>query len=305
MTILIIGASGFIGRHLADHLHSHHHRVAVASRDAGKAAALLGNRFQYIEWDGARPDQLIPHLKEIDAVVNLAGENLAGGRWTSCRKERLVSSRVTTGKALAEAILAAEKRPDVLIQGSATGIYGLCADKPAGETREEGTGFLADLTRQWESSVSSLEDTDIRLVYIRTGLVLGKESGILPRLDMSFASGTGVIPGSGDQWLSWIHILDHVDAIRFLIENPTASGVFNLTAPNPVTMRQMVRTLGRIRNRPVWLHIPSFVLKMMFGRMAEETILSSQDILPEALMDAGYAFHYLHIEDALRNLLNK
>jgi NAD dependent epimerase/dehydratase family enzyme len=122
---------------------------------------------------------------------------------------------------------------------------------------------------------------------------------------MAFAAGTGIIPGSGNQWLSWIHILDMVDAIRFLIENPKSVGPFNLTAPNPVTMRQMVQTLGRIRKRPVLLHIPSFVLKLMFGKMAGETILSSQDILPEALMDAGYSFHYDHLEDALRNLLNK
>jgi len=305
MRTLIIGASGFIGRHLAEHLDNAGHAVTVTSRNIARARAILGNRYEYISWDGTNPDRLANHLESIDAVVNLAGENIAAGRWSESMKERFVSSRVRTGKALAAAIMVTNNKPSVLLQGSATGIYGTHVEGAAGEKREPGQGFLADLTRQWEDSVSGLAGSDLRIVLLRTGLVLGKNAGLLPRLSMPFNFGIGVIPGNGNQWLPWIHIRDEVGAIRFLIENPSARGPYNLTAPEPVTMKQMVRKIGKLRSRPAWFSIPPSLLKLALGEMARETILASQDVIPEALMEAGYPFEYKNIEDALYNLIKK
>lgn len=305
MKILIIGATGFIGSHLSENLASNGHIVTIASRDPDKAARLLGRRFTYVQWDGKNPETIVDPLSSADGVVNLAGENLAAGRWTDQRKEGFLRSRVEPGKALVEAIRAAARRPSVLIQASATGIYGTAADKPAGEVREAGTGYLADLTRQWEGSVKGVSDSGVRLAVIRTGLVLGRQAGILPKLSRAFDFGIGVIPGGGNQWLPWIHIRDEVEAIRFLIENPRSAGAFNLTAPNPVTMRHMVQAIGRIRKRPAWFRIPAPLLRMALGEMADQTVLASQDILPEALLDAGYIFNHAQLEDALHNLLGK
>ena len=305
MKILIIGASGYIGKHLVDDLLSHQYQVVVSSRNPERAKAVLGNRPEYIEWDGKTAEQLSPHLNTIDGIVNLAGENIGAlKRWTPRWKKTLNDSRVQTGLALAKAMLESKKMPGILIQGSASGIYGTEANQPAGEMRELGTGFLAELTKYWERSVGVLEDKSVRLVYLRTGVVLGKSSAFLSRILLSFRFGMGVIPG-GKQWVSWIHINDVTASIKFLLENPKANGPFNLTAPDPITMRQLVKAIAQVKKLPAWITIPPFMLKLILGEMAKETILSSQDILPEALLDAGYSFKFSTIEDALTNILEK
>ena len=304
MKILIIGGSGFIGHHLARLLHERRHQVVISSRDPKKAENVLGKNYSYIKWDGATPVQLVPHLENVDAVVNLAGANIGAlKRWTKAWKKKLLESRTLPGEALSQAILSSEHKPDVLIQGSAIGYYGIHADATAGEEREKGEGTLAEMTAHWEDSVSSLKDSPTRVVYIRSGMVLGKDSVLLDRLQIPFKFGVGAVLGNGRQWISWIHLRDEINAIRFLIENPKAYGPYNLTAPEPVTMRQMIRTIGRIRKRPVLFNIPAFLLKLVLGEMAEETVLASQDALPEALLDAGYGFEFRNIEEALVNII--
>lgn len=306
MKILIIGGSGFIGRHLANSLFENQHEVTITSRTPSKARKLLGKKYSYAQWDGITPGQLIPHLENSDAVVNLAGENIGKlKRWTKSWKNTLLDSRIVPGKALATAILEANNKPDALIQSSAIGYYGTKADSLAGEEREAGEGFLARLTYLWEESVAPLKASSTRIAYIRTGIVLDKDSPLLSRLRLPLMLGLGVVPGNGRQWISWIHMRDHINAICFLIENPRASGPFNLTSPEPVSMGQMIKVMGRILKRPLRIKIPGGMIRLALGEMARETILASQDALPEALLDAGFSFEYANIDKALTDILGE
>ena len=305
MNILIIGASGYVGRYLSDFLLENKHHVTVSSRNVAFSSKLLGKRMEYVEWDGKDASMLAPALENMDAVINLAGVSLASGRWTPGKKKKFFESRVNTGEAVTEAFRISGNWPQVLIQASASGIYGPDANVAAGERRQTGQGYLADLCILWENSVKPLEDLGVRVAYLRTGPILGPHSPFLKNLLLPFRFGMGLILGSGNQWLSWIHILDVIGAIRFLLENPNTKGPFNLTAPEPVTLSQFTKTIAKIRRQPAWVYVPSFLLKLILGEMADETILASQDVLPEALLDAGYAFRFPDIDLALLDLLKK
>jgi uncharacterized protein (TIGR01777 family) len=191
----------------------------------------------------------------------------------------------------------------VLIQGSAIGYYGSPVDEPAGESHASGRGFIAELTRDWENAIRPAEDL-VRLVTIRTGLVLGKNGGILDKMLLPFRFGTGSILGSGKQWMSWIHMNDMTGAIRFLLEQNNCSGPYNLTTPSPVRMKEFIQTTGKILNRPVLLKVPAFILRTALGKMAEETILASQNIRPVKLLDEGYQFRYTCLSKALENIIS-
>ena len=305
MRILIIGATGFIGRELMNELASAGHQPVAVSRNAGKAREILGNEVDIIEWDGLSPAVLADHIAEADAIVNLAGESIASGRWTKRRKKQLLDSRIRTGRLVTEAIRLSASKPEVLVQASAIGYYGTPVEKPAGEDHQEGTGFLAGLTREWESSVSDADTLVQRIIMIRTGLVLGKNDGLLPKMLLPFRFYLGTVLGSGRQWMSWIHILDEVKAIRFLVENESSTGPYNLTAPEPVSMKFFIKSLGKTIGKPAWIRIPAFFLKIALGEMARETILSSQNIYPDKLLKEGYIFKYHNISKALRNLLTE
>lgn len=301
--ILIIGGSGYLGQHLARHLQSSGYRVLISSRMPSRAKAVLGNQYDYLSWDGASPDQLAPHLAKINIIVNLSGENIGEKRWTRAVKRRLHDSRVVTGRSLAAAIMLSGTKPQLLLQGSATGIYGPQTGPEVTERHAPGSGYLADLTRQWEASVSGLENSGIRIIYLRTAPVLGKGSSFIEKMSMPFRFGAGVIPGRSGQIIPWIHLHDVTASIRFLIENPSACGPFNLTAPHPATLGNLVRAMGKIYKRPVLFNLPPLALKLAFGQIADDTILASQDIRPEALIQSGYSFHYGHLEKALQNVL--
>jgi uncharacterized protein (TIGR01777 family) len=197
------------------------------------------------------------------------------------------------------------KKPSVLIQGSATGIYGTTVDEPAGENHPAGKGFLADLTKQWEEAVMRNDEHFPRLVLIRTGLVLGMNAGLMKRLVMPFRFYTGTVLGSGEQWLAWIHIKDQVRAIRYLLENSSSSGPYNLTAPEPEKMKTFIQTMGKILHKPAWLHLPPALLRAALGELADETILSSQNIIPSKLISEGFEFRFPGLQQALNDLLIK
>jgi uncharacterized protein len=305
MRVLIIGATGFIGKELVIELRENGHQPVAVSRNSAKAAEILGKGTEILEWKGMSANDLAQKLNGFEAIVNLAGENLAAGRWTEHRKKLLTDSRINTGQLLAGAIRLSSSRPSVLLQGSAIGIYGTQVNQVADETSPPGTGFIASLTAEWESSVISLNDIVPRIILIRTGLVLGKNGGLLERILLPFRFYSGAILGPGSQMMSWIHLKDEVRAIRFLIENTQCSGPYNLAAPSPVTMKSFVKALAKITSKPAWLKVPSWALKAALGQMAEETILASQVIYPGRLLQEGFRFEYDQLEPALINLLSE
>jgi uncharacterized protein (TIGR01777 family) len=305
MRILIIGATGFIGRELMKELALHGHEPVAVSRNIKKAREILGNRAEIVECDGLSPAVLAGHLAATDAIVNLAGENIASGRWTSQKKKLITESRINTGQVLTEAIRLSLVKPKVLIQGSAIGYYGTPVEIPAGEDQPAGTGFMADLTRAWEASVAPAGNMIPRIILIRTGLVLGKNGGLLEKMALPFKFYCGTVIGSGKQWMSWIHISDEVRAIRFLLENNNCSGPYNLTAPNPVSMRSFIKFIGKTLRKPAWLIVPGIFLRAALGEMAVETVLASQNIYPGKLLNEGFIFEFLHLPGALNDLLNE
>ena len=305
MRILVIGATGFIGRELVKELECSGHQVVAVSRNARKARALLGSELEIVEWDGRTAVNLAIHLTGIDAIINLAGENIASGRWTDRQKKLISLSRVETGQLLSEAVKLSPDKPAALIQGSAIGFYGPHVEVPADENQAGGTGFMAGLVKAWESSIIQVQNIIPRVVIIRTGLVLGNNGGLMEKMLLPFKFYCGTVIGSGNQWMSWIHIRDEVRAIRFLLESNTSSGPYNLTSPNPVQMKTFIKSISITIKKPAWIRVPGMLLKTVLGEMAEETILSSLDIIPGKLLHEGFKFEYPHLAPALNSLLLK
>jgi uncharacterized protein (TIGR01777 family) len=303
MRILIIGATGFIGRELMKELASAGHQPVAVTRNVIKAREILGSQAEIVEWEGLSPADLAVHIASTEAIVNLAGENIASGRWTNRRKKLITESRVNTGRLLTEAIRLSVVKPSVLLQGSAIGYYGTPVELLMDEDQPAGRGFIAELTHAWESSVAPAGKMIPRIVMIRTGLVLGKDGGLLEKMAMPFKFHCGTVIGDGKQWMAWIHILDEVRAIRFLLENKNSAGPYNLTAPEPVRMKFFINTIGKTLGKPAWFKLPSLFLKAALGEMAGETVLSSQSIYPGKLLREGYIFEFTHLPDALKNLL--
>ncbi len=305
MNIIVIGASGFIGRETVGILSGRNYQITAVSRNPERAAGILGRSVEVRKWNGRSAGELAEILEGKDGIINLSGENLAGGLWTRKRKLKLIASRVDTGRAISDAVLQLSRKPSFLLQQSATGYYGPITPAGIVESAGSGSGFLAGLTREWESSVSLLAEAGIRVVYLRTGIVLGNEGGILPKLMRPLRFYVGSIPGNGRQMISWVHIHDAVNAIAFLAGEDRASGAFNLTAPNPCTMRELVSATASNLGRPVVMTIPDLILKTALGEMAVETILSSQQILPDKLMRMGFRFNFEDITAALEDLTGR
>lgn len=305
MKILIIGATGFIGRALVPHLVSERFDIVCISRNVNAARKILGNHINILPWDSRTTQGLLPALSGADAVVNLAGESLAKGRWTDKRKQELLDSRVVTGKLLSEAILSMPVRPGVVLQASAMGFYGPQTDGPVDESAGQGPGFLAEMNRQWESSAIPLKSAGVRVVILRTGVVLGKDGGMLEQLLIPFRFYAGTTLGSGRQYLSWIHLADNIRAIGHLLRNSASEGPYNLTTPNPVTMAELTRGISIAVGKPAWMRVPAFMLKAIFGKMADETLLASQQVMPSRLLSEGFRFSYPELAPALSDIFSK
>lgn len=297
MRAIITGGTGFIGRALVAELREHDWEIVILSRNPGRVAETFGQGVIGMPWENGWVDMLGPDT----VVVNLAGENIAG-RWTGGRKKRILASRVEAGKTLVRAVKSTGKPPRALIQASAVGYYGPCGNTPVDEYAPGGTGFLAEVCRQWEASTGVLESMGVRRCTIRTGMVLG-QGGAFKRMLPPFRCFLGGYPGSGSQGVSWIHLADEVGAIRFLMDNESASGPYNLTAPEPVNFRKFAHMLGMVLNRPYKTPVPEFALRLLYGEMAREVLLSGQIALPKRLIKAGYRFKFPGLEDALRDLL--
>jgi len=300
MRAIIAGGTGFIGQALIRELKEHGWEIVVLSRSPGKVAEVFGAGVIGMRWDnGDWPDMLGPDT----VIVNLAGENIASGRWTESKKQRILDSRVEAGERLVNAVKLADTMPAAFIQSSAVGYYGPHGNNPIDENTPSGDGFLADVARQWEASTEGLEPMGVRRVITRTGMVLG-QGGALQRMLMPFKMYVGGPPGDGFQGVSWIHIADEVGAIRYLMENESTSGVYNLTAPTPVRFRKFARILGETLGRPGKLKTPPFALRLLFGDMADELLLSGQLVLPNRLLEAGYQFKFSTLDEALADILS-
>jgi uncharacterized protein (TIGR01777 family) len=302
MKVIIIGGTGFIGTAVVHELNSGGHQTIIVTRSAESARQKGTASAEILEWDAKSPEVLTPALESCDGVVNLAGQSVAV-RWTPAVKETLVRSRVDTTRAVVEAIRKAQKKPAVYLQASAIGFYGYRTTEELDESGAPGNDFLADLCRQWESASAELKLLGLRRVIVRIGVVLSPKGGALSRMLLPFKLGLGGPIGSGRQPFSWISLEDAAGAIRFLLENDKAEGVFNLTAPTPVTNAEFARALGRALKRPAFLPTPAFILKILFGEMAEVMLLHGQRVIPKRLIELGYAFRHPDLDRALADLL--
>jgi len=301
--IIITGATGFIGKVLCRQLVEEGYDVMALSRNPEKETESLPNQVKAIKWDSRTSEGWANYAEGVYAIINLAGENIGAGRWTQRKKHRILGSRLNAGKAVVEAVEQIENRPKVVIQASGIGYYGNRGDEVLDESSSPGYGFLTEVAKPWEESTKKVESFGVRHVIIRTGVVLGSHGGFLSRVTLPFRLFVGGRLGSGRQWISWIHIDDEVRAIRFLMEKEDLQGVFNLTAPDPLTSKDFFGLLGKVMKRPSWLPVPGFLLRMMLGEKAEELILSGQRAMPKRLLESGYEFLYPEAELALRGIL--
>ena len=298
MRVVITGATGFIGRALCKALYKDYEVIAL-SRDASRAAKSIGEMAEVIEWDGRTTGSWFKQANGALAIINLAGENVASGRWNESKKAGILHSRLDSTKAVLEVIKQVDKKPAVVIQASAIGWYGPRQDEQLDENSIPGKGFLANVCRRTESSAEEIEDLGVRCAVIRTGVVLGRNGGAFAKLVKPFRFFLGGYLGNGRQWFSWIHLEDEVAAIKFLLENEHLKGVFNLTAPQPVTMKEFCKILGKVLHRPARLNVPAFAARLAFGEMANEMLLSGQKVLPKRLLNTGFNFKYTTVEQAL------
>ncbi|RMG67300.1 MAG: TIGR01777 family protein [Calditrichaeota bacterium] len=305
MQFLITGGTGFIGRALVERLIREGHQVTVLTRRLEACRRLFGAEVRCLAWDGQTPSGWATEAEGCEVVVNLAGENIASGRWTARRKEQFRLSRVQAGQALMAAIQDWQHKPTVFFQASAVGYYGHRGEEILDETSAPGSGFLPELVQDWEQSTLGVEALGIRRVVMRIGIVLGKDGGMMARMLPPFRFFLGGPLGSGRQWLSWIHLTDLIEALLFLLGQHGAKGVFNFTAPEPVRMKQFCRTLGSLLHRPSFLHVPAPLLRLAFGDMAREALLVSQRVVPARLVQAGYPFRYPQLRMALAEVLDR
>lgn len=292
MRLLVAGGTGLLGRSLVGRLRHDGHTVAVLTRRATRPGEL--------QWSPSGPRDTWAHaLDDADAVVNLTGAPL-DRRWTAAYRQEIYDSRVLTTRALVEALGSAAPRPRVLVNGSAVGIYGSRGAEMLTEESPIGSGFLPSLGAAWEGAALAAP-RDVRTIVVRTGVVLARDAGALPRMALPFRFFVGGPLGSGRQYLSWIHLDDWVAMVRWALQTPAVSGVLNATAPEPVTYRAFARTLGRALRRPSWAPAPPLALKIALGAMSQ-VIIDGQRVLPQKALGLGFEFEYPTLEGALQAL---
>src|SRR2546429_9537900 len=295
MKVAISGASGLVGTALIPALEAKGHEVTRLVRTAPRAGE--------IEWHPNKDEVSAASLEGFDIIINLAGENIAGGRWTDEQKRKIRDSRVNGTHLLTEAIAKMERKPRAFVCASATGIYGDRGDEVLDEQSESGGGFLAGVCREWEMACELAVKAGVRVVNLRFGPILAREGGMLSKLLTPFKMGMGGRVGSGKQYISWVAIDDVVAAMMLALKDESIRGPLNIVSPNPVTNEEFTKTLGHVLSRPTALAMPAFAVRLAFGEMADEMLLASQRVLPKRLSDASYRFKYPELEGALRKHL--
>jgi len=298
--ILLFGGSGFIGKHLVEELYKDY-EITVFSRNPKNLPKELLEKTKAKELDMSNSDSLVSLFEKTDYIINLAGESV-DGKWTEAKKTAILESRLNIDKLIIEAFEKAAKKPEAIIQGSSIGFYGMAKmdDPVTVEFKSLSNSFLTDVALQHEAVLDDIL-LQTRVVFIRTGIVLDKNGGALPKMAMPLSFFAGKI-GDGKQWIPWIHIQDEVKAIRFLLENTECEGAYNLTAPHPVRQEEFVETLSEVLDKRPFFPVPAFMLKAMLGEMADELLLNGMKVVPERLMKTGFRFQFETIEKALRNI---
>ncbi|HEY8561893.1 MAG TPA: TIGR01777 family oxidoreductase [Pyrinomonadaceae bacterium] len=299
MKILISGASGLIGSHLIPTLEAKGHEIFKLVRKTPRAA-------NEIQWDAKKgfSETAQAKLENFDAVVHLAGDNIASENWSPEKKLKIRESRTLGTRVLVDALKKTTNPPRVFISASATGFYGDRGAEALTEESPKGVGFLPDVCDEWEQEAKNAEEFGARVVLLRTGVVLTKDGGALEKMLTPFKFGVGGTVGSGKQYLSWIALDDVLDIYHFALDDDWLRGAVNTTAPNPVTNAEFTETLGAVLNRPTVLPVPEFAVKLLFGEMGERLLLEGQKVLPKKLQDAGFEFKFPDLEVALKHALN-
>jgi len=298
----ITGATGLIGRALVQKLSSSGHSITVLARNATKAQSQFPDA-AVVPWESTHSPPPEGSFEDIETVIHLAGESIAGKRWSASRKEVIRESRVLGTRHIVSAIRECKHPPRTLISGSAVGFYGNRVDEELDEKSPAGSGFLSKVCREWEEEVESVSKVGTRVVLLRTGIVLSTEDGALAKMLPPFRFFVGGPLGNGTQWMSWIHLQDEVGLILHAIENADVSGPINATAPEPVTNTDFSKLLGKVLGRPAFLPAPAFALRLLLGEMADVLLLQGQRVFPRKALDSGYEFKFPTLESALKDLL--
>jgi len=300
MRIVIAGGSGFIGRKLTELLQAQGHSVIILTRKAKKS----DENIAYVQWlsEGSSPEK---EIGSADAFINLAGVSINEGRWSKKHQKQIYESRMTATEELLRIISALAEKPAVLINASAIGIY------PASETSiytenstERANDFLGKTVRDWENNAKQVEEQSVRAVFMRFGVVLGKEGGALPLMALPYRLFVGGKVGSGEQWVSWVHVMDVVRAILFALKNDTLRGPVNVTSPSPLQMNDFGKTIGAVLHRPHWMPVPSIAMKMVLGQKSA-LVLEGQHVVPEVLQQEGFEFMFPKLRYALEDLFSR
>jgi len=302
MRIVIAGATGFLGRPLVESLVADGHGVTVLTSNANEHSPRNGARTVVWSPDGTAGAWSF-EISGADAVINLAGESIAGKRWSDSQKTNIVESRRLATRSLVAAIGGATSRPALLLNGSAVGYYGPRDDEVITEEGAPGDDFLARVCTTWETEAQAAASDRTRVVMLRTGLVLEKDGGALPQMLPPFRFGVGGPVGSGRQYWPWIHRADWIGIVRWILQTPGVVGPVNATAPNPVTNTEFARALGRAMHRPSFMPAPAFALRVLLGEMADGLLLSGQRAVPRRAEQGGYSFRYRQVEEALMAIL--
>ncbi|WML39935.1 TIGR01777 family oxidoreductase [Neobacillus sp. OS1-2] len=300
MKIVIAGGSGFIGKKLTDVLLEKGHKIIILTRNDQRPS---GN-ISYVKWlkEGTFPER---EIKKADVFINLAGVSINNGRWNTSHQKQIYDSRMKGTDELVRVITALPEKPSVLINASAIGIYkASLTAKYTEDSEEKANNFLGKTVNDWENKAKEAEAHNVRAVLMRFGVVLGNEGGALPLMALPYKLFAGGTVGSGEQWVSWVHIKDVIRAITFAIEKDKVSGPVNVTAPSPVKMKEFGKTIGKVINRPHWLPVPPFAMKMVLGKKSS-LVLEGQHVVPKVLMEEDFEFMFPSLQPALADLLKK
>lgn len=298
MNILVTGSTGMVGSALVPFLTTGGHQVKRLTHGNREGA-------EWIRWDPRQGQLDAASLQGLDVVIHLAGENIAGGRWSDERKQRIRDSRVKGTSLLCEKLAGLDQPPKVIVSASAIGFYGPRGSEKLDEDSPAGTGFLAEVCKEWEDACAPARDKGIRVVNARLGVVLSPNGGALAKMLLPFKMGVGGVVGSGQQYMSWIALDDVVGGLHQVVVTETLRGPVNLVAPNAATNHQFTKALGKVLGRPTILPMPAFMARLAFGEMADELLLTGQHVTPKKLLESDYAFRYPDLEGALRHLLGR